>query len=72
MRLIYQSTKAEVKVGDITHVRNQPYVVTQIRQPHSPASTGRVCLRSMCERKYYFEYYPIVIGADWVEREDRR
>jgi hypothetical protein len=72
MRLIYQSTKAEVKVGDVTHVRNQPYIITLIREPHTPASTGRVCLRSMCERGYYVEYYPSVVDAEWVEREDRQ
>jgi len=70
MRLVYEGTESEVRVGDVVHVDNAPYVITGITEPHKPASTGRVCCQSMCERKYFNEWFPGVIRAEWIGRTD--
>lgn len=68
MKLVYQSTKTEVKVGDVAHTfRGVPVIVYSIHAPHTPASTGRVSVKSMCDRGYFADYYPSVINAEWVE-----
>jgi len=69
--LIYEKTREPVRVGDIVHLRGRPHVVTGWAEPHKPASTGRVHVRSMCERRNFAEYFPSVIGADWIGRTDR-
>jgi hypothetical protein len=72
MKLVYTKTFLEVKVGDVTHIRGVPHYIMGICKPHSPASTGRVQVQSMNENKYFREYFPSVVGADWINREDRR
>ncbi len=68
MKLVYQNTKTEVKVGDVAHTfRGVPVIVCSIHAPHKPASTGRVSVKSMCDRGYFSDYYPSVINAEWVE-----
>jgi hypothetical protein len=42
--------------------------VEHIIKPHKPASTGRVGLRY--PNGDFGEYFPNVIGAEWIERED--
>ena len=69
--LVYTATQQPVKVGDIVHLRGKPYTVTGWSEPHSPASTGRVHLQTMDDRRSHQSYYPIVIGADWIGRTDR-
>jgi hypothetical protein len=70
--LIYTATQQPVKTGDVVHLRDgQPYTVTGWSEPHSPASTGRVHLQTMDDRRSHQSYYPIVIGADWIGRTDR-
>lgn len=68
MKLIYTSTNDPVKIGDTGWDEGSNYTVTAILKPQTPASTGRVELTFnwgvMC-------YYPAVIGAEWVEREDQ-
>ena len=71
MHLIYEETGAAVLVGDVVHLQGKPFVVTGWAEPHKPASTGRVHVKTMDERGYFFEYFPSVIGADWVGRTDR-
>jgi hypothetical protein len=71
MRLVYdESGDVEVKTGDVVHVRNTPYYVMSIVKPHKPASTGRVLCKSMTEEGWVNEWFPSVIGAKWIERED--
>ena len=65
MRLVYKATQIEVKVGDTVLVRGAPHQVTFFRKPHKPASEGHVTLDKD------IEYYVSVIGAEWIEREDR-
>lgn len=71
MRLVYTATGEEVKVGDIaTSFRGAPMKVISFSKPHKPSSCGRVFVE--CEDGWRQEYYTGVIGAEWIEREDRQ
>jgi hypothetical protein len=70
-QLIYTANRQPVKTGDIVHIRNTPYTVTGTAEPHSPASTGRVYVQAMNEGRMTAEYFPNVIGAEWINRTDR-
>jgi hypothetical protein len=69
--LVYTCNNQPVRSGDIVHIRNTPYVITGWAEPHKPASTGRVYVRTMDERAMTTEYFPSVVGADWINRTDR-
>lgn len=72
MRLVYdESGDAPVVLGDVVHVQGTPYYVMSIIRPHKPASTGRVICKAMTDVPWICEWYPSVIGAKWIEREDR-
>ena len=71
MQLVYEGTDKPVQSGDVVHVRNTPYYVQNIVEPHKPASTGRVWCISMDEHKYFNEWFPGVINAVWVGRTDQ-
>jgi len=77
MRLVYQETGDEVRVGDRVVLRDGEVVeVTYFRPPHKPSSSGKVCVRTVSddpadEWRSDSEYYVSVIGAEWIEREDR-
>ena len=72
MRLVYEgSNNAPVVLGDVVHVKGTPYYVMSITKPHKPASTGRVLCKAMTEEAWVCEWFPCVIGATWIEREDR-
>ena len=69
MRLVYDDTKNEVKTGDkVTTGKGEPCEVVYVVKPHKPGSTGRVALKF--EDGWQHEYFPGVIGAGWIERED--
>lgn len=73
MRLIYEATGEEVKVGDQVHLSDSILTVCHFRPPHKPSASGRVAL-SVAGKDGSFtqcEYYVSVIGAKWVEREDQ-
>lgn len=71
MRLVYQGTDTEVKVGDIVRLTDDECVkVAYFREPHKPSSSGKVLVENM-ETGFKREYYVGVIGAHWIEREDR-
>lgn len=70
MKLIYDKTGAEVQLGDEVKIDGQVAEVHFFRRPHKPASSGLVTV-------YYpgvgsIEYYVGVIGATWIDREDRQ
>jgi len=67
MKLVYESTGVEVKTGDVVHVRGVPYFVMETREPHKPSSTGRVLCKAMSDNAWLNEWYPGVIGAEWVD-----
>jgi hypothetical protein len=41
------------------------------REPHKPSSSGHVVVKEMTELGFSKEFYVSVIGAEWIEREDR-
>lgn len=56
----------EVKIGDkAVTFRGENVIVTGMREPHKPSSTGRVYVQH--ENGDEREYFPTVIGAKWVE-----
>lgn len=81
MRLVYkegappQLVGKPVKVGDVAVLSDGSTVkVTGFREPTSPASSGRVSVKSIQwahEDDFGREYYVGVIHAEWIEREDR-
>lgn len=71
MRLIYSDTKTEVSSGDIVRAKNgQIFEVMSITKPHHPGSTGRVHVKE-ADNGWSQGFFPSVIGAEWVDREDR-
>lgn len=71
MRLVYKDTGKEVQIGDkVKTVNGKEVTVTYFRPPHSPASSGKVTVKAD-DDKWSMEYYVSVIGAEWIEREDR-
>jgi aspartyl aminopeptidase len=69
MRLIYKETGEEVKVGDKVRTgRGEEVTVAHFDRPHKPSSSGKVMVHG---DQYNAEYYVGVIGAEWIEREDR-
>jgi hypothetical protein len=72
MRLVYEKNGKEVKVGDTVHLDSGAYTVWYFDKPHKPASSGKVFIRPISnENGFSHEYYVGVIGAVWIEREDR-
>lgn len=69
--LIYEKTGQPVAVGDVVHSRGHAYIVTGWSEPRHPASTGRLQVQTMNERKAWAEYFPHVFGCDWIGRTDR-
>jgi hypothetical protein len=45
--------------------------VSYFRTPHKPASEGKVSVAALDGTGGTREYYVSVIGAQWIEREDR-
>jgi hypothetical protein len=68
MKLIYSHNRDLVAIGDWASTRLGMAKVEHIIKPHKPASTGRVGLRY--PNGDFGEYFPNVIGAEWIERED--
>lgn len=72
MRLVYTATGEEVKVGDVvTTERGTPMKVISFSKPHKPSSSGKVFVEVVNDN-WKQEYYVSVIGAEWIEREDRQ
>jgi hypothetical protein len=71
MKLVYEVNNEPVQTGDVVHVRNEPFTVWMITEPHKPSSTGRVTLRGFDDQGYIREFFPNVIGAKWIERTDQ-
>jgi len=70
MQLVYTETQTPVQVGDITSTfRGEDVTVTYFRPPHKPASSGKISVKDENDRTA--EYYVGVIGAEWINREDR-
>lgn len=65
MQLVYRNSKQPVKVGDPVVVSGVATTVAHFSEPHSPNSEGKVSLESGGF------FYVSVIGAEWIDREDR-
>lgn len=67
MKLVYKDRQnLEVKVGDVVTLNDgENGVVAYFSPPHKASSEGKVSLENG------MEYYVSVIGAEWIEREDR-
>lgn len=71
MKLVYTDTGAPVRVGDqVQTFRGERATLLMITEPHKPASTGRVYIQ-FADGGASREFFPSVIGADWIERGDR-
>lgn len=71
MKLVFTKDKTrEVKVGDEVMTRDGAVIVTKIEKPWKPSSTGRVYVRSPAAH-FSSGYFPSVIGAEWIDREDQ-
>ncbi len=71
MRLVYKKSGREVAVGQQVRLDDGVvFEVTHFKPPHKPSSSGKVSVRRIGE-KTSSEYYVHVIGAEWIEREDR-
>jgi len=77
MKLVYEKTGIAVDIDDICTLRDGIKVkVSGIQKPHKPASTGRVFVDIIPEDRDDYgigtmSYFPSVIGAKWIEREDQ-
>lgn len=70
MRLVYKDSGKEVQKGDVAVLRNgTTAIVNSFPKPHKPASSGLVYITTDTESSV--GYYVAVIGAEWIEREDR-
>lgn len=69
MKLVYETNGNEVKEGDTVHLRDEAVTVTSIIKPAHGGSTGRVYVAPKGMRSVGF--FPSVIGAKWIEREDQ-
>lgn len=72
MKLVYtDNPDIEVSLGDrpVLSRNGEQVEVCDIRKPHKPSSTGRVVI--MYDDGQYQEFFPSVIGAEWIEREDQ-
>jgi len=74
VKLVYEKTNEEVKIGDeLRFLRCGDEIdakVTYFRKPNSPASSGKVSIEYA--DGVTVEFYVGVIGARWIEREDRQ
>jgi hypothetical protein len=73
MKLVYKGTGEPVAIGDDVIIDTQPrrYVVAHFVKPHKPGSSGLVTLFPKGNPRAAQEFYVSVIGAEWIEREDR-
>lgn len=72
MKLVYLATGLPVKIGDkVRTSREADCTVSFFREPHKPSSEGHVTVLFEGDPRQSAEYYVSIIGAKWVDREDR-
>jgi hypothetical protein len=73
VKLIYEATGKAVAVGDevLLDAPIRRFTVGFFRKPHKPSSQGHVILYFEGNPRDAQEFYVSVIGARWIEREDR-
>lgn len=66
MKLVYKNTQQPVNLGDVVILKSgEAATVDYFAQPHKPSSEGKVSILPGGE------FYVSVIGAEWIDREDR-
>ncbi len=70
MRLLYNKTRLPVKVGDLVELDDMVVKIRYFREPHKPSSSGKVSV-DIVNTDGEREFYVGVIGAEWIDREDR-
>lgn len=72
MRLVYKATQKPVRLGDRHTISGHKLAVNFFDKPHKPSSEGKVSMRVVGQPSAIGPYYYVsVIGAEWIEREDR-
>ena len=74
MRLIYEGTEKAVLVGDKVTLRDGvKAVITYLEKPRHGGSTGRVYVDVIRDDGTSSNrgFFPSVVGAEWIEREDQ-
>jgi hypothetical protein len=71
MRLVFKETGKEVKVGDVVSLKDGNARVNYFREPHKPASEGKITVEWLNGKGGTAEFFVSVVGAEWIEREDR-
>jgi hypothetical protein len=67
MKLVYSNDNEPVRVGDIILTfRNEMYELESMREPHHSGSTGRVYVKPVFGNDSSREFFPSVVGAEWV------
>ena len=69
MNLIYDEDGSKVVVGDIVEMNGREVQVIHFVKPHKPSSSGKMTIGFKSGEVR--EVYVGVIGATWVDREDR-
>ena len=69
MRLIYEETGKEAKIGDVVKFNDRFYFLVDIQEPCAFKDTGRVILKPLDKyrKNYKSMFYPENIGAKFVE-----
>ena len=71
-RLVYEETGIEVKVGDeVTTHDGEKVTVDCFAPPHKASSQGKVNVTFCKDKSWSQEFYVGVIGAKWINRDDR-
>jgi hypothetical protein len=75
MKLVYKATALPVAGGDIVALgAGETVRIVNFNPPHKASSQGHVLVEPAKGRDrihHRREYYVSVIGAEWIEREDR-
>ena len=72
MKLVYKATGKAVKIGDIAETgRGEKVEVEYFRPPGKAGSSGKVLVKNV-DAERSSEYFVGVIGAEWIDREDRK
>jgi hypothetical protein len=69
--LVYEATGKPVLLGDEVTIHGLRCVVAFYRAPHKAGSEGKVTVHVGGSRTAPVEYYVSIIGARWIDREDR-
>lgn len=76
MKLVYRVSQREVRVGHKVAIGDDVYRINAIRKPPEPTGDGHVIVgplfRTDGQKSISHEFNVSAIGAEWIEREDRR